>query len=258
MPHPLRLMPLTGSSKYRMKFTSTKALYPYQSFNICLITPSGDALLRRITNTTNDLETIFEFQGPPIKSINSIMLAAEDSTWELKDVYIHLVDSDQEYTFTTPKSKIGGEEASYMLPRPLLKDMKPIYDAEYTNLKDTILVTTIELLIIGTVLMTFVFNAGYGSSFAMGGSLGLLYVKLLQDNIDIIGTKGSSGHSIVRLGVLTVLIASLLDKYHQNIQADHTLFIGGMLGFFVYRVSIIYAFKINATNDHHTENRKEN
>jgi hypothetical protein len=159
------------------------------------------------------------------------------------------VDSDQQeqnylFLYHDEIGKRSGDMAAQLLPvvKPDI-DMKPVYDAQYFNIKQGMLVTTVELTMIGALLMTCFTNVEKGLAFALGGGMGVLYVKMLQQGVDSVGQQhGIIGNSTLRLGFITALSAAILTRYKDVVDSDHLLFIVGVVGFMMYRVAILSTF----------------
>jgi hypothetical protein len=208
------------------------------------------------------LESIHDFSGPAMGRIVDVMIAPEDQPWFLKDVKLTVGTEDEtnhrEYDFAYNDiiGRRGGDLAACMKPmqRPT-EEMKMQYDAEYIVLKDTMLVTTAELTAIGSLITACVSGIEKGYAFALGGSVGLIYIKLLQQGIDVVGQKGSIGSSVARLAIVSILVAAILSKYNEQIHSDHVLFVMGLVGFTMYRIAVLNTY-INAKSPEIKEDKE--
>ncbi len=251
--HPKKILPLSDSNTtYTVKMRVNKPLMLYKGINVCIMNNNGEAILQRLTNTSLDFSTSHSFSGPDIGNISMIMVAPEDDNLYLKDVLIHIENDDrmENYEFEY-NSIIGGGRNSVLAAciRPKVYsdiDMKPIYDAEYKTLKDNIILQTSELTLLGTLILSCISGIDSGYAFGMGGMLGLLYMKLLQGEIDIIEKKTKSqnilGNSSSRLALIICLVAAIFTKYKEQIHDDNILFLQGALGFFMYKVALIESY----------------
>ena len=251
--HPNKLLSLSDSNtNYTINLKVTKPLMLYKGINVCMMNNNGDAILQRLTNTSLNFSTSHSFSGPDIGNISMIMVAPEDDNLYLKDVLIHIENDDKivNYEFEY-NSIIGGGRNSVLAAciRPKIYsdiDMKPIYDAEYKTLKDNILLQTSELTILGTLILSCISGMNSGYAFGLGGMLGLLYIKLLQGEVDIIEKRtrfqNILGNSSSRLALIICLVAAVITKYKEQIHDDNLLFIEGVAGFFMYKVALIESY----------------
>ncbi len=249
--HPKRLLSFKdANTMYTLKLRVNKPFMLYKGINVCIMNEQGDAILQRLTNTSLNFETSYSFSGPDIGSISMIMVTPEDDSLHLKDMLINLENQDkiENYEFIYENVVGGGRgNSSVACMKPQIYsdvDMKPIYDEEYKNLKDNVLLQTSELTIIGTLIMSCISGMDAGYSFGIGGMLGLLYMKLLQTEIDIIEKKSSNifGNSSSRLALIICLVAAIVTKYKEEIHEDKLLFLDGVLGFCMYKVALIESY----------------
>lgn len=238
-------------SQYVIRFTSKKSLLPYTGVNICFVDKEGTALLHRLTYTpspdTDCLLFTQDFTGPCLEEIQTIFVAPESDTWSLKHIELNVMDEDcyREYFFSYNDEigKRGGDMAAVLTPiQKSTVDMKPVYDAEYAALKKEMLVNGAELTLVGATLMASLIDVEKGYAFAFGGTLGLVYIRLLQKGVDDIGRSMSIHNTALRLAVLAVPGTIILQKFQAEIHTDNFLFIAGLMGFMTYRIALLLSY----------------
>ncbi len=244
--HPTKLLSFTDTNtKYKVKLFVKKPPVIYSGINICMINQNGDALLKQETIKSYEMEHDFIFDGPDIGNISSILLSQDNDKLYLKDVSINIQNDDRyvDYKFNIINDK--NISCTYMIPFIAGDniDMKPVYDAEYKVLKDNILYESFELTVLGTILVSVISSIESGYAFGIGGSIGLLYMKLLQSEIDVIEKK--KGPNVSRLALVLCLVVAILTKYKEQIHEDQMLFINGVIGFFMYKIAIIESYLKN-------------
>jgi hypothetical protein len=75
--------------------------------------------------------------------------------------------------------------------------------------------------------------------FAFGCTLGIVYQLLLQYEVDRMGKNQMFINSATRLGVLSVLVASVMSKANTIVPADIWI---GSCGFLMQKVAMLLAF----------------
>jgi len=234
---PKRLLPSQGTTPYTFRFKTWKPLPSYTPLQICMIDSQENAVLLNILYEENKEDYIV--YGPEM-DISHIMVSPSKEQWELADITIKYNEKSVYFPTYTSLYK----DAFYLLPvdKPDI-DMKPIYDAEYLALKEKLLNTTIELTVLGSFLTAILSSMEKGYSFALGGSLGYIYISLLELGVDRIASKQIAFiDQTTRLGIMFILAASIISKYHDKIYDDKMYFIIGLLGFMTHRIAFITAY----------------
>lgn len=243
---PKRLLPIQGNTRYCLKLRLQKYPQPYTRLNICILQENAEALLTHIVY--EDMKEEYEIIGPQI-DIKHLLLSPGEESIDLQDLTITKQDDKDIQSYYFPYFNIVGgrdkENVAYLTAhvKPLI-DMKPIYDAQYVILKEKLMMATIELTLLGSLITASVSTIEKGYAFALGGSLGYIYVKLLEMGIDNIGEKPmlTIADQVLRLGSVFVLSSSIVLKYQKEIAEDKLFFIIGLLGFMMYRLAFLATY----------------
>lgn len=238
---PNKLLPAYGTTTYTIRFSSLKPPPPYTPFHICLIDKEETGVLYRLYY--EDTKESYQVQGPDLK-VEGILLGPESDSWKLEEASL----TYQDQTFTFPYYGTIGEkskESAVYIPVSYKSeiDRKPIYDAEYLLLKGRVLQYTVELTLLGSLGTALLTTVDKGYAFGIGGSIGYIYISLLEMGVDRIGTsQGIVIEQIVRLGCIFGMAASILQKYQQPIEQDSTYFFLGILGFMMHRIALLVSY----------------
>lgn len=243
---PKQLLPIQGNTRYILKLRLKKYPQPYTRLNVCMIQEDETAFLTQILY--EDMKQEYEIHGPNV-DIKNILLSPGEESIDLQDLTIIKQDVTDNTNYYFPYyNLIGGrskELVAYLsLKTSPLIDMKPIYDAQYVILKEKLMMITIELTLLGSLITASVSTIEKGYAFALGGSLGYIYVKLLEMGIDNVGKKPllSIADQILRLGSVFILSSSIVLKYQKEIAEDKLFFIIGLLGFMMYRLAFLATY----------------
>lgn len=265
---PRKLFPCAGNVKYSVRFQTVKPHMPSVPINVCLIEDADKAMLCCLSwnNLKTDDDINYEIMGPDI-DVRHIMIAAEDT--EITRAVIHktvagvvadkedggyeiVPESEKEYMFVSDE-RASVEQGNTLYLTAVdeeqtnrLKALKPLFDAEYLIIKERILTYAAELTLAGSLLTAGASSIERGYAFAFGGSLGYIYVKLLEDSIDRVGDKAEwmavSLDRFVRLGIVFALAGGVLMKHKTEIIEDPAVFMAGFLGFMTYRLAMFIAY----------------
>lgn len=235
-----------GNTPYKVNINFRKIPISYTTINICMINKNGTGLLKRITYIPNNNDLLYNFYADDIKEIDSLLIAPESDNIDIKNIEIYV--DDLLYKFNN--NIIIGDGRNNVLAGVLKPEnndkayMKLIYDAEYKDFKDSVIVLTLELSVIGSLITGYFTNIEKAYSFGLGGSIGLLYVLLLEMGIDNMGKErlGILTSGQVRLGIIGAFTIFLMNKYHDNIMNDHSNIIICLIGFMMYRLAIIGSY----------------
>lgn len=231
----MQLLKLTGNTNYRVKINSTKSFLPYTGINICIINKNNEAILKRLDNYTSN------FVGPYIDEIDSIMIAPEQDKLHISNVELFINDIIK-YKFTY-NDTIRGEPVSIIKPDLSNIDMKPIYDEEYLDFKNSIIINTVQISIASSLLITYASSIEQGYSYSIGCTMGLLYILLLESGIDCIGkTNYIMANSAIRLSIIFSIAVALVTYYKEDINQDHSVLIYSLLGFLTHRIALIKSY----------------
>lgn len=238
---PKQLLPSKGSARYEVRFRSLKPPTPNSTIHLCLLDHDQNAVLYQLLY--EDTKEVYTMFGPKM-NLQGIYLAPGQDTWGLEEVTIqheNIITSFPYYGTLGGRSK----ESAVYLPvsyKPNV-DMKPIYDAEYLLLKEKVLQYTVELTLGGSLLTAFLSTMEKGYSFGVGGCIGYLYISLLEMSVDRVGKSSLVfTEQIARLGCISIIAISLLQKYQADISQDNLYFLTGVLGFMMHRVALILSY----------------
>lgn len=232
---PNSLLKLSGNTHYRIKLNSHKSFLPYTGINICIINKNKEAFLKRLDNYTSN------FTGPYIDEIESIMIAPEQDKLHISNVEIFINDI-LKYKFTY-NDTIRGEPVSIVKPDLSNADMKDVYDKEYFDFKNSIVINTVQISLTSSLLISYASSIEQGYSYGIGCTMGLLYILLLESGIDCIGkTNYIMANSAVRLSILFSIAVALVTYYKEDISQDHSILIYSLLGFLTHRIALIQSY----------------
>lgn len=129
---------------------------------------------------------------------------------------------------------------------------------EYANLKLSLLLYDASLILLGSFVFSFSLGENYAIAFFFGGTMGFLYLLLLQRSVDELQAPGSSSSENsnqtlsgrLKIPVLSLALAVGLSvlAVRGYIGEDHTAFavspkeiVVGTLGFLVCKVAVVLA-----------------
>ena len=121
--------------------------------------------------------------------------------------------------------------AKSTIPATEVKTPVPADLREYVQLKQFLLTTTLVLVAVITIPVVCIYGINTGSSFALGGLGGLVYLRMLCRSVDNIGT-GNARLGKARLGIFIALI--VIASRWQNLQILPTF-----LGFLTYKLAVL-------------------
>lgn len=213
-----------------------------------------------------DGKTDYTLEGPNI-DIHHLMITTNGFSSLLDTITITKkqqennddVSIETQYCFSLPlpsmhfkRESYDTEQVAYLTAKteedtkPLIPPeiVKTIYDAEYTFIKEKLLLITVELTLFGSLLLSVFTTIEKGYAFALGGSLGYIYVALLEAGIDNVGKISMQRvlDQATRLGILFLLSAGIVIKYQKEITDDKVYFIVGVLGFMMCRLAFLITY----------------
>lgn len=226
----IKLKSCTGNTKYSLRIVSSKPSTQYKRYNVCIIDTTQNAILKPLIHS-GKYDDYHEFYGPVLEEIERILVAPEDENWSLQLVELDLNDVKTEFY---PEN--GGLSVDYIRREPFSAEKKELYDKEYCELKSRILQNTKTLVILGSILES-VIDYRSGIAFGVGGFLGVMYLSLLQQDIDMIEKtrNAQSGRLVLVASMLFLILYNNKDIVH----ADSFVFLSGFLGFFMYKLGVV-------------------
>ncbi|KAH7837583.1 hypothetical protein Vadar_015485 [Vaccinium darrowii] len=276
---------------YRVKL-QTSSIYGSGLSNLnagillCLIDENGDSILQRIpaslTKEPNQVEAKisdvlqfqrgsvdeFAFEGPKLQKIESLWISVESGQWRLGGISLMTT-----FPYQSTLDENGRKEAQYIgseykfeVEDTLLEPNSVTTDGtskeesmrEYANLKLSLLFYDALLILSGSSLASFSAGENAAFGFLTGGTIGFLYLLLLQRSVD--GLPAPASKSIDKKGkldklfgrfkgpvstlVLAFIFAAVAVKYGSGDDAvdltpKELLF--GMLGFLSCKVAVVLA-----------------
>jgi hypothetical protein len=120
----------------------------------------------------------------------------------------------------------------------LTAEDKARYDREYSDLKHNLQAHSIGINAIGTVSTALTLGPDKGLAFAIGGAIAVVYMAMLQQQVDGIGTRTIVLNGAARMTTLSFIIGSVLSVYSDAIHKDSSYYIIGLLGFMCYKLAL--------------------
>ena len=245
---PTKLLSNSNKYTYRIK---TKSPGP-GPVNISFINDDKTAILQRLHQDT-EFDKSIEFTSDYLPNISSALLSYDHTTrnqskhFVNRDLDLEIFDNSELIDTYKFKQHENYDQTILLLPdKPFNLENKLLYDQEYSDIKNNILIITTELSIIGTIITTFVSDIDKGFSFLIGSSIGIMYIRLLEIGVDAIGKENFVFYkSPVRLLALLLLSSAIISKYSENIGTDHSTFIIGLIGFSMYKIALIASYNQN-------------
>ncbi|CAN8288000.1 unnamed protein product [Cochlearia groenlandica] len=230
----------------------------------------------------------FTFEGPKLGKIRAFWISLESGQWRLGGVSLWVVnprghgsvrgETDGEtlcyrYDFEADEILLGERSDLSMVElRPTriteLADSHQVSLAsspgldstivskeesmeEYANLKLSLLLYDATLVLIGSLVLSFVLGEHSAVAFFFGGTMGFLYLLLLQRSVDELQAPGSeNSNRTLKIPVLSLALATGLSvlALRGYIGEDHITFrvtpkeiVVGTLGFLVCKVAVLLA-----------------
>jgi hypothetical protein len=241
---PKKLKLNCGLTKYKLSLYSIKPPAPSTHIYVCLVQPNAEAILLDFPYLETELFKEYEWVGPDV-DISSIMIAPDHGSWKLQEIVLQ--KEEEEPIYFPCYDIIGGrgnETALYLESQKQKINKKPIYDMEYSMLKNNVLVSMAEFTFIGSMITIAFTNIEKGYAFALGGSIGFLYIHLLEKGVDNVGKKGTVllFNYMTRMGLMFAVSSAILLKYQHEINEDRHVFILGVLGFMMSRIAFMRTY----------------
>lgn len=219
----------------------------YSGVNVCLLgTKNNHSLLERLQPVPilqKGVTHTHVFDAPDIGEIQALMIAPENGSLAVEkiDVYVNDVLS-RRFMLHEEIGGRGKDGAALIKPSLVLTpELKHQYDLDYIELKNKINFGTLHLSIIGSIVTGCALGLQKALVFSIGGFLAMVYVQLLQYEVDRLGTKNSAivMNATIRLAILFSVATGLVARHHDEIVQDNSEFIIGLLGFVMYKISLM-------------------
>jgi hypothetical protein len=240
---PTKLLPLSDRSvKYVINISTKKPVMSHSGINVCMVDKNGEAVLKRLS--TLDMNRSIEFRGPELDGLVNVMVSPESDVLHLDGLSLEIDGETYDFSYDGVVGGGNGDAAVFVHKTLNGVDMKPIYDAEYASLKESVLKNTMEYTLTGGIVIAFVCDLDKGYAFSLGGFIGFLYVLLLEQGIDSVGDPKTQilSSSVLRLGAVFGLAAAIVSHYHESISAENSYIVLGLLGFLTQRIAVIRSY----------------
>lgn len=204
---------------------------------------------------------------PDLGTITAIWIAPEQGTWFLEEAT--LLGSTANMVFRFPCGRVLGDDepAAELRPKMVmertLEEKRAVQDldmADYRAFKASMLKINTGLVVTGAVAATAALGIDYGKAFCGGGVVGLLYLYLLEKQVDSLApTKGDNAAAllgplvsgparmlmIASLGIAAAKGSGVSALATSSLTPGDTdprqLLAAGVLGFFLYKISVVVA-----------------
>lgn len=212
-----------------------------EMFNLCLIAEDKSAYLRTFETYSNK----HVFIAPTLPSISAILLAPMEYDWSMSYIDLEIqTPMDENNTRVTLQRFVCYEGTAHtqvmFVPEQEVNELAMMEaNNRYASQKTQTNALSLMLLMGGTAF--FQATAGLHSAlvFAFGCTLGIMYQLLLQYEVDRMGKNQMFINSATRLGVLSVLVASMMSNANAIVPADIWI---GSCGFLMQKVAMLMAF----------------
>ena len=239
----IRFTPNTSKINYNLRFVTKSGIsHPNANVQLLIMNKQKEAVLSNIcrvdTNNNSRFETssqnFIELYENNIGEIDEVWVYPECGVWKLDSLYISNDHSNIvhefkcDYDIGTDKHPVG------ILSQQQKQFDVAIYEnnmTKYNEYKQQILMGQLILLSVVTSTVSFRYGIDIGMEVVKGGVSGFLYLILLQKNVDQIGKIQFMYNGFTRLIAITYLFLSA--------NLDQHSFIPFMLGFFLYKPSVI-------------------
>lgn len=230
-----------NSIRYKVKVHTSK--YPSSSFssiNLCIFGEEKSFL--KSIQPYPLLETlnacVYTFDGPNIGNVSSILVAPQEGTLQVDLIELSVNDGEA-IVFpcfeTVGKRGSRGAISSDSQEMKLSKQRKLANDLDYLTLKNTINFESLQLSILGTSIMAAAFGLNVAASFSIGGITSMVYMLMLQNDIENITKDKIRAQSIPRI----VFIALATSSFMKHVDGNNLYFLSGLSGFFMYKIAIL-------------------
>lgn len=239
-------------SKYTLKIKTLKTLRePYSRINMCIVDNKGGFMLKSVHGSPDmfvagKTDTV-SFSAPTMDTMSCMIASQESGTWGLDEIEV-LQNGVQMARFVW-KRDVGNGEAACMHPykNPFAgmtsEQVREMLNNEYCAMKDSIHASMFQIAVAGTTSTWVALGKERAFAFFIGSTMAIVYAYLLENEIDAIGTQRALVNTTSRMIFLFSASAALAKAYQDNISHDNSLFLLGLLGFMVYKASIVRLIK---------------
>lgn len=243
---PVPKQPNHPQAKYVLRIKTRKTLSdPLSGVNVCISDASGNFVMRRLQGEPRFFMRgsmdVFQFTAPMIEGPVSLLVSQESGKWGLDEVElltngVHI----GRYIWT-------GSPALQLYKSPyagMTKDeIRSMLNEEYMCMKDQIRSSVGQLAALGTASTWVALGPKQAAAFGLGSALAAMYAYLLEQEVDTIGTSRRAVGMVARMIVLSGSAAAAVKYWDAEIQADNGLFLLGLLGFMVFKASLVRLLK---------------
>lgn len=237
----------TGSPQiqalYKLKFHTYQTCLTNTPLTVCLIDSKGDAFLETIMVEEHDQSqdvVEYSFMGPRLHEIDTFLLCHHQAILKLNYIDVDVSGSEGDavanayyFPFFDNIDKSSNMTAVLTSSIKPPANQKEMYDEQYTVMKTNMLQQTVVLTLLGAITDAILMGGQSAAAFGMGGSIGLLYLMLLQHGVEKMESFA------LRLGAIAAVSYSVMSNHHIEITSNPVLFLHGFMGFIMYRFAMI-------------------
>lgn len=225
------------------KFPKSGIQSPRDGVNIALTNTDGLMLWHRIVPALESIqggrgdEDMIAFDGMDIGVVDTIWISPEHGEWKIQE--IALTTPFQRETFVHEEGVVFTSESRKQQVN-MIKYEEGMQN--YRDMKSDIMIRTLALTLMGCTVLLLVDEKAMTVPFACGGGMGMVYQKMLQDEVDLVGTKTNLLWSLyVLLNTLLMRMGVLVTgMYVMSTQEDFALemLVAACLGFFMNKIAL--------------------
>ena len=224
--------------------------YPKAGIRLLMGNDKKECTIRYVSRANHDGTTRFEsgsvdticFDDVDVENISYLWICPEEGEWDLQSV---VLEDSPSKTFVN--EVVIGTDAT---PCALLTPYEPlVYDEkvykggmeDYDKMKRRLLNTDFYLTVFGTALTyATTSDVEVTKAFLEGGTLGILYVFMLEKQIDFMGSVEKALLFPLVSGPVRLLLISYLSVSSVGF-SEQRLLAPFALGFFMYKLAVIVA-----------------
>lgn len=227
--------------------------YPNAGVRLLMGNDERECAIRYISRANHDGSSRFEagsvdtvcFDDVNLDDVSYLWICPEEGEWDLHSVILEGGQSDPPIRFTN-EGQIGTDQnpCAFLTPsyeKPYDEETRVRGMKKYDDMKRRLLSIDLYLTLFGTML-TYASTSDIEmtKAFLEGGTVGIVYVFLLEKQIDFMGSLDKAllfplVSGPVRLFLISYLSVSSVGFSEQRLLAPFAL------GFFMYKLAVIFA-----------------
>lgn len=217
------------------------------NINLCIISNTNECVLQKLDAPFDKGMRDMVFDALDIGDIDTVIAAPEAGSWGLEELEIWVDNGrlHKKCMYYDMVGERGSELAAVMKPCVMLTpEHKQQYDEDYVELKQTLMNGTLQTVIVGAALTGVSIGAEKALAYTVGGGLSLLYLAMLQYEMDVIGKQNVS-FAVVRLASVFGIAAALVTHFRDQVHNDESYFILALIGFMSFKASVMRLIKFD-------------